>query len=153
MLCRPTGRSYHLWDCGWPWPHDNPPRWRRRKPGVKPLVGDQLQARVSYGAEQPPCCYWKSQGFVQKKRGGGRGNTAALIVLKPKHKIGLCWDFPGGPVAKTPCSRCRGPRFDPWSENYIPHAATKSSHAATKDPKCHNQRSHMLQGRSHTQQQ
>ena len=24
-------------------------------------------------------------------------------------------DFPGGPVGKTPCSQCRGPRFDPWS--------------------------------------
>ena len=26
-------------------------------------------------------------------------------------------DFPGGPVAKTPRSECRGPRFDPWSGN------------------------------------
>ena len=26
-------------------------------------------------------------------------------------------DFTGGPVAKTPCSRCRGPGFDPWSGN------------------------------------
>ena len=24
------------------------------------------------------------------------------------------WDFPGGPVAQTPCSHSRGPRFDPW---------------------------------------
>ena len=23
------------------------------------------------------------------------------------------WDFPGGPVAKTLGSQCRGPRFDP----------------------------------------
>ena len=41
-------------------------------------------------------------------------------------------DFPGGPVAKTPCSQCRGPGFDPWSGIYIPHAATKSLHAVTK---------------------
>ena len=27
------------------------------------------------------------------------------------------WDFPGGPVAKTLTSQCRGPRFDPWSGN------------------------------------
>ena len=27
-----------------------------------------------------------------------------------------CQDFPGGPVAKTPSSQCRGPGFDPWSE-------------------------------------
>ena len=33
--------------------------------------------------------------------------------------------FPGGPVAKTPCSPCRGTGFDPWSGNKIPHAATK----------------------------
>ena len=26
-------------------------------------------------------------------------------------------DFPGGPVAKTPRSQCRGPAFDPWSGN------------------------------------
>ena len=24
-------------------------------------------------------------------------------------------DFPGGPVAKTPCSQLRGLRFNPWS--------------------------------------
>ena len=33
--------------------------------------------------------------------------------------------FPGGPVAKTPCSPCRGPGFHPWSGNEIPHATTK----------------------------
>ena len=26
-----------------------------------------------------------------------------------------CWDLPGGPVAKTPRSQCKGPVFDPWS--------------------------------------
>ena len=26
-------------------------------------------------------------------------------------------DFPGGPVAKTPLSQCRGPGFDPLSGN------------------------------------
>ena len=35
-------------------------------------------------------------------------------------------------------SNGREPRFDPWSGNYIPHAVTKSSHAATKDPACHS---------------
>ena len=43
-----------------------------------------------------------------------------------------CRDFPGGPVRKTPCSQHRGPRFNPWSGNYIPHVATKSSNATTK---------------------
>ena len=41
--------------------------------------------------------------------------------------------FPhGGTVAKTPRSQCRGPRFNPWSGNEIPHAETKSLHAAAK---------------------
>ena len=26
-------------------------------------------------------------------------------------------DFPGGPVARTPHSECRGPRLGPWSGN------------------------------------
>ena len=26
-------------------------------------------------------------------------------------------DFPGGPAVKTPCFRCRGHSFDPWSGN------------------------------------
>ena len=41
-------------------------------------------------------------------------------------------DFPHGPVAKLPSSQCKGPRFNPWSGNWIPHATTKSSHAITK---------------------
>ena len=41
-------------------------------------------------------------------------------------------DFPGGPAAKTLYSRGRGPGFNPWSGNQIPHAATKTSYAAAK---------------------
>ena len=37
-------------------------------------------------------------------------------------------DFPDGPVAKTLCSQCRGPRFSPWSGNQIPHASAERSH-------------------------
>ena len=36
------------------------------------------------------------------------------------------------------CSQRRWPRFHPRSGNWIPHASTKSSHAATKDLACHN---------------
>ena len=41
-------------------------------------------------------------------------------------------DLPGGPVAETLCSPCRGPGFNPWSETWIPHAATKSLPATMK---------------------
>ena len=40
-------------------------------------------------------------------------------------------DFPDDPMAKTLRSQCRGPRFDPWSENQI-------LHATTKEPTCHS---------------
>ena len=33
--------------------------------------------------------------------------------------------FPCGPVAKTRRSQCRGPGFNPWSGNKIPHTITK----------------------------
>ena len=39
-------------------------------------------------------------------------------------------DFSGGPVVKTLGCQCRGPRFDSWSGNWIPHAAMKISCAA-----------------------
>ena len=29
---------------------------------------------------------------------------------------------------KTPCSQVKGPRFDPWGGNWIPHDATKMWH-------------------------
>jgi len=34
-------------------------------------------------------------------------------------------------------SQCRGSGFDPWSGNWIPHAAAKSANATTKDPARH----------------
>ena len=32
-------------------------------------------------------------------------------------KMGKFKDSPSSPIVKTPCSQCRGPRFDPWSGN------------------------------------
>ena len=60
------------------------------------------------------------------------------MVVKGKmlSKEILSGDFPGGPVAKTPSSQCREPRFYPKSKNEIPYATTKSLHAATKDLTC-----------------
>ena len=37
------------------------------------------------------------------------------LCTKINSKQPKIWDFPGGPVDKTPRSQCRGPRFDPWS--------------------------------------
>ena len=49
----------------------------------------------------------------------------------------MFWDFPDGPVAKTPGSQGKGPSLDPRSGNQIPYAATKFT--------LPNERSHMLQ--------
>ena len=38
-------------------------------------------------------------------------------------------DFSDDPVAETPCSQCRGPRFLSWSGNQIPHAIIKAQHS------------------------
>ena len=57
-------------------------------------------------------------------------------------------DFRGDPVAKDSTLPMQGPRYDPWSGNYISHASTKSSYASTKDSSCckgEDWRSHMPQ--------
>ena len=59
------------------------------------------------------------------------------VVLIHKEREGR--DFPGGSVVKIPDSQCRRPGFDPRSGTKIPHATTKSSNAATKDPICLSQ--------------
>ena len=51
-----------------------------------------------------------------------QANLSAFHASEPNPR-----DFPGGPVAKTPHSQFRGPRFHPWSGNYIPHATTQIS--------------------------
>ena len=40
--------------------------------------------------------------------------------------------YPGGPVAKTRSSQCRGRGFNPWSGNKIPMPQLKIQRAATK---------------------
>ena len=42
-------------------------------------------------------------------------------------------DVAGGQEAQTPRSQSRGSRFGPWAGNQIPQAASKSSHATTKE--------------------
>ena len=39
------------------------------------------------------------------------------ITATEQNKEKRIRDSLGGPVVKTPCSQCRGPRFNPWSGN------------------------------------
>ena len=60
------------------------------------------------------------------------------LFKSPQKRVKIYTD----PVAKTPHSQCRGPGFDPWSENHDPtcpqlkiqHMATKIPHVTTKNP-------------------
>ena len=54
----------------------------------------------------------------------------AVSCLKLQRAAGL--GLPGGPVTKTPCSQCRGPRFHAWPGNQILYAATKDPAQANK---------------------
>ena len=48
---------------------------------------------------------------------GWRWVNRAVITQKRVQKRTNPGDFPGGPVAKTLCSQCRGPGFNAWSGN------------------------------------
>ena len=51
--------------------------------------------------------------------------TPISMDITKDTKINKCWDFPGGPVVKTPCFHCRGHRFDPWLGKIpMPHGVT-----------------------------
>ena len=67
----------------------------------------------------PSRAEWSAQGWQSLS-----GNLSSRVVQE-RREGGL----PGGPVAKTSCSQCRGPGFNPWSKNLIPHASTKTDAA------------------------
>ena len=67
---------------------------------------------------------------------GRSGHVYSIKLISLKIHQG---DFPGIPVAKTPCFQYIRPGFEPWLGNYFPHATIKSSKATTKDPVCHHQ--------------
>ena len=49
------------------------------------------------------------------------------------------WDFPGGPVVKTPRFHYRGHRFDPWLENWDPTCHTMQPNRKQKSIDLHLQ--------------
>ena len=63
----------------------------------------------------------KRYDAMKYNRCGNSGLLLPEVSLGLWHNFGskelTCWDFPGGPGAKTPCSQCRGPGFDFWSGN------------------------------------
>ena len=68
------------------------------------------------------------------------------LLLCLSHCLKILRDFPSGPVAKTLCLQCRGPKFNPGTKSHrlqlrvqmpqlkIPHVITK-----IRNPVCHNE--------------
>lgn len=53
-----------------------------------------------------------------------------------KQRSALDWDFPGGPVARTPPFYCRGLVFHPREGTKIPHALQCGQTQRAKEKKC-----------------
>ena len=88
----------------------------------------KLKIELSYDSAIPLLGIYPEKTIIQK-------DTFTLIFIAALFTIAKTWkqskcpttdewikkmwyrDFPGGPVGKTQCSQCRGPRFDPWSGN------------------------------------
>ena len=73
----------------------------------------------------------ENEGERQEVQVEGSRQVGSQTLPGPQAVVSIqifSWDFPGGPVAKTPCSRCTGPRFDSWFGNQVPRAATNRSH-------------------------
>ena len=62
------------------------------------------------------CAQWHTQGkkywFLRNKETLMLFFFLSFFYMKHRYR-----DLADGPVAKTLCSQCRGPGFDPWSEN------------------------------------
>ena len=69
-----------------------------------PLSPDRLSSASSHVAA------WGLEALIPESNVFG---TASYLSQKRKREKESLEGLPGGPVAKTPCSQCRGPRFDP----------------------------------------
>ena len=46
-----------------------------------------------------------------------RINTIRIFICLILNEKITFWEFPGSPVVRTLCSKCRGPGSDPWLGN------------------------------------
>ena len=138
--------------CGeWSWPHAcSRGRWRplhpctgptegwlstpgpRRWPGNPVAAG--LAPRSFLGLVRPSACSLPALALSWFSSWVPARFSIQSLVYRAKSQVTsilLPRDFPRGPVAKTPCSQCKGPGFDSWLGNEIPYATTK-------DPSYHN---------------
>ena len=106
-------------------------------------LGDWVLTALGLCNGQQSLGHWQQPfiGYTKTKDMPGKPKSHAtptppmspseLYLQKP------VWDFPAGPVAKTPCSQCRGPWFDPWSGDRVPQRVCMLQ-LKIKDPACYN---------------
>ena len=73
----------------------------------------------SHKLSSPP---WCSHTLVQPSQSFFKTIQSYTLTDGPLcqtlcRELGTQRDFPGGPVAMTLSSQCRGPKFNPWSGN------------------------------------
>ena len=71
-------------------------------------VDRRIKAKISHISEDG----MGKEAWVES--GGERRERKMILGDCEIHRK---WNFPGGPMAKTPRSQCRGPRFNPWLAN------------------------------------
>ena len=77
---------------------------------VKDLITSQKKVKVtSYENKKKECI---DESIVKKCQ---IFTNPSKILMKFQFKCQL-WDFPSDLVAKSPCSHCRGPRFETYRE-------------------------------------
>ena len=82
------------------------------KGGKKPLNQPKNQAMKT---DEEDKVFKQKQKEEQKKL---KVKSQGCGEKSPGHRYNQeIWDFPCVPVAKTPGSQCREPRFNPWSGN------------------------------------
>ena len=84
-----------------------------RGPGVAGICG---RTDPEEGSWQMGDCHLAFQDPVGKRILPSFCQLSCSPAMNSKsNKKTIAWDFPGGPVAKTLGSQCRGPGLDPWS--------------------------------------
>lgn len=76
---------------------------------------------------------------VEQSKGSGSARARGCPARKTQrllplpNKSAVFRNFPGGLLARTPCSQSWGPGFNHWSGNWIPQATAKTLHRQTNE--------------------
>ena len=79
-------------------------------------VGFERYDGTELTTEQQSVGLVRAAGWAKGAREGAPGR-AQPVLRQPNTQQSRGRGFPGGPVAKTLNSQCRGHRFNPWSRN------------------------------------